>query len=78
MSEFSHYHEDLVMVHLGKQKIKMNKPIFAGMVILDIAKTVVYDMHYNYILKKFSPERSKLLFTAVSYTHLTLPTNREV
>ena len=51
------------MIHLGKRKIQMNKPIFAGMVILDIAKTVVYDMHYNYILKKFSSERAKLLFT---------------
>jgi len=51
------------MIHLGKRKIKMNKPIFAGMVILDIAKTVVYDMHYNYILNKFSPEKVKLLFT---------------
>jgi len=51
------------MVHLGKRKIMMNKPIFAGMVIFDIAKTVVYEMHYNYIQKKFSSERAKLLFT---------------
>jgi len=55
--------EDLTMVHLGKKKIQMNKPIFAGMVILDIAKTVVYELHYNYILKKFSSEKAKLLFT---------------
>ena len=106
--------EDLTMVHLGKRKIHMNKPIYAGMVILDIAKTVVYDLHYKYLFKKFSPETCKLLFTdtdsltyyietgdvyqdilpdaiqhfdcseypeshiSVSYTHLTLPTNREV
>jgi len=30
--------EDLTMIQLGKRKIQMNKPIFAGMVILDIAK----------------------------------------
>ena len=60
---FQIINEDLTMVHLGKQKIRMNKPIFAGMVILDIAKTVVYDMHYNYIQKKFSFEKAKLLFT---------------
>ena len=51
------------MVHLGNQKIQMNKPIFARMVILDISKTVVYDMNYNYILKKFLSEKAKLLFT---------------
>jgi len=32
--------EDLTMTHLGKQKIQTNQPIFTGMVILDIAKTV--------------------------------------
>jgi len=62
-NSFHIINEDLIMVHLGKQKIMMNKPIFAGMVILDIAKTVVYEMHYNYIHKKFSSERAKLLFT---------------
>ena len=41
----------------------MNKPTFAGMVILDIAKTVVYELHYNYIHRKFSSERANLLFT---------------
>jgi len=60
---FQIINEDLTMVHLGKQKIPMNKPIFAGMVILDIAKTVAYDMHYNYILKKFFSAKAKLLFT---------------
>ena len=59
---FQIINNDLTMVHLGKRKIQMNKPIFAGMVILDIAKSVVYDMHYNYILNKFG-EKAKLLFT---------------
>jgi len=62
-NSFHIINEDLTMVHLGKRKIMMNKPIFAGMVIFDIAKTVVYEMHYNYIQKKFSSERAKLLFT---------------
>jgi len=51
------------MVHLRKRKIMMNKPIFVGMVTLDIVKTVVYEFHYNYIHRKFLPERAKLLFT---------------
>jgi len=60
---FQIINDDLTMVHLGKQKIQMIKPIFAGMVILDIAKTVVYEMHYNYVLNKFSSDKAKLLFT---------------
>ena len=40
------------MVHLGKRKIMMNKPIFVRMVILDISMTVVYEMHYNYYYGK--------------------------
>jgi len=55
--------EDLIMFHLGKRKIQMNKPIFARMVVLDIAKTVVYEMHYSYVLNKFSSDKAKLLFT---------------
>jgi len=60
---FKIINEDLTTVHLGKQRIKMNKLIFARMVILDIAKTVVYEMHHNYILNKFLPEKAKLLLT---------------
>jgi len=58
---FQIINDDLTMIHLGKRKIKMNKPIFAVMVILDIAKKVVYEMHYNYIRTKFPS--AKLLFT---------------
>jgi len=62
-NSFHIINEDLTMVHLGKRKIMMNKPMFAGMVILDIAKTVVYELHCNYIHRKFSSERAKFLFT---------------
>jgi len=67
--------EDLTMIHLGKRKIKMNKSIFAGMVILDIAKTVLYDMHYNYILNKFLPEKVELLFTDTNSLSYSIETS---
>jgi len=63
VSEFSHYKRGFDHGSSWKEKINMDKPIFAEMVILDIAKTAVYDMHYKYILMKFSPKRAKLLFT---------------
>jgi len=33
------------------------------MAILDIAKTVVYQFQYHYMMSKYSPDRCRLLFT---------------
>ena len=53
---------ELVAMHMIKQKLVLNKPIYVGMSILDLSKIVIYDFHYNYIKKKFG-NRSRLLFT---------------
>jgi len=50
------------MILMRKQKLLMNKPIYAGMAILDIAKTVVYQFHYHYMVSKYSQNRCRLLF----------------
>ena len=47
---------------MGKTSIYMNKPVYLGMSILDISKTLMYDFHYNYIKPKYK-EKAKLLFT---------------
>ena len=54
--------ENLIAVHMKKTKVYYNKPIYLGMCILDLSKTLMYDFHYNYIKKKYS-EGASLLFT---------------
>ena len=56
------FNENLVAVHKVKEVLKLNKPSYVGMCILDISKTLMYDFHYNYIKKKYG-DKAKLLFT---------------
>jgi len=37
--------ENLVAVHMKKTKIYYNKPIYLGMCILDLSKTLMYEFH---------------------------------
>ena len=54
--------ENLVSVHMKKTSLTMNKPVYLGMSILDLSKTVMFDFHYNYIKPKYG-NKAKLLFT---------------
>ena len=54
--------EELIAIHMKKTSLTMNKPIYLGMCILDLSKTIMYDFHYNYIKPKYE-NKAKLLFT---------------
>ena len=56
------FHENLVAVHMQKQRLLVNKPVYVGMCILDLSKTLMYDFHYNFIKAKYG-EKAILLFT---------------
>ena len=56
------YSEDLAAIMLRKGTLVMNKPIYAGLSILDLSKLWMYRFHYDNIKKKYAG-RVKLLFT---------------
>ena len=47
---------------MKKTSLTMNKPVYLGMCILDLSKTIMFDFHYNYIKPKYG-DKAKLLFT---------------
>ena len=64
----SNYHsrkkfsDHLMAIEIKKTKVKMNKPLYLGMSILDISKILIYEFWYNYIIPKYG-EKAKLCYT---------------
>ena len=58
-----HFSENLIAIEVKKKKtkVKMNKPIYLGMSILDTSKTLMYEFWYNYIKPKYQ-DRAKLCY----------------
>ena len=48
---------------MKKTKVKMNKPVYLGMPLLDINKTLMYEFRYDYIKPKYK-EKVKLCYMA--------------
>ena len=63
--DFQHctiFDENFVAIHMKKTKLVFNKPVYLGIYILDLSKTLMCDFHYNYIKKKYG-KKARLLFT---------------
>ena len=53
--------KNFVAVHCKKKVLTLNKPIYVGFCILELSKLLMYQFHYDYVLKTFNDV--KLLFT---------------
>ena len=55
------FSENLVAIEMKKTKVKMNKPIYVGMAILDISKTLMYEFWSEYLKSKYG-DKIKLCY----------------
>ncbi|XP_036150881.1 uncharacterized protein LOC118648637 [Monomorium pharaonis] len=54
--------EDLMAIELRRLEVTMNKPLYVGMAILEIAKTRLYEFHYDYMLPLYR-DKCKIMYT---------------
>ena len=56
------FSEYLLAIEMKKTKVKINKPVYLGMSILDISRTLIYKFWYDYIKSKYE-DRAELCYT---------------
>ena len=66
--------EDLSIIEMNKTKVKMNKPIYSGLSILDISKILMYEFWYDYIKPKYGND-VKLCYMDTDSFVMSIKTN---
>lgn len=59
----TNFDNNLLTIELQKSEIVFNEPLYVGMTILDISKTLIHNFHYDYMLNIFSLGQIKLFYT---------------
>ena len=59
---------------MNKTKVKMNKPIYFGLLILGISKTLMYEFWYDYMKPKYGND-VKLCYTDTDSFIMSIKTN---
>ena len=54
--------KNMLAVLMGREAVKLDKPIFTGFSVLEQSKNLMYDFHYGYI-KQIYGAKATLLFT---------------
>ena len=66
--------ENLSIIAMKKTKVKMNKPIYLGLLISEISKTLMYKFWYDYMKPKFN-DNVKLCYMDTDSFIMNIKTN---
>ena len=66
--------EDLSIIDMKKTKVKMNKPIYLGLSILEITKILMYEFWYDYMKPKYG-NKVKLCYMDTDSFIMNINTN---
>ena len=66
--------EDFSIIEMKKTKVKMNKPIYLGLSILEISKILMYEFWYDYIKPKYGND-VKLCYMDMGSFIMNIKTN---
>ena len=65
------FSDHLIAIEMKKTRVKMAKPLYLGMSILDVSKILMYEFWYDYIKPKYG-DRAKLCYTDTDSFVITL------
>ena len=66
--------EDLSIIEMNKTRVKMNKPIYLGLSILDISEILMYEFWYDYLKPKYN-DNVKLCYMDTDSFVMNIKTN---
>ena len=66
--------ENLSIIEMKKVKVKMNKPIYLGLRILEISKIIMYEFWYDYVKNKYG-NKARLCYTDTDSFIINIKTN---
>ena len=66
--------DNLAIIEIRKVKVKMNKPIYLGLCILEISKIIMYEFWYDYVKNKYG-NKARLCYTDTDSFVINIKTN---
>eukprot|EP00732_Lithocolla_globosa_P003071 Lithocolla_globosa_v1_NODE_2290_length_2064_cov_73.453957.p1 type:complete len:383 gc:universal NODE_2290_length_2064_cov_73.453957:184-1332(+) len=63
------FNEDLVGIHMHKQKIELNKPIYLGQCILDESRRDMSEFHYDVMKKRYGAKCTAMFTDTDSFAY---------